>query len=476
MSNDFLPALSFESLAELPAEELLSLYSLAKQALAILEARTEVTLTEAELPRKADRIAREHTRKMQRLTGKLAKEGITQSEYNREVQKVITQSFTDSYAAGKGVKPSDLTDGDLEWLRRAAEAEAGFARQFGKDIRKDKLRMPRQQRAALYGLSCEGIAWAGRVEAAGSNDRIHWRLGHAEHCPDCLILAANGPYTKENLPTTPKAGDTECRTGCKCRLEFSRGQVPPGEREDSEDYTAVRDAGLRELAEPEVPPGMRAPGKDEQRYIDGLRARINYHRRAMALTDDADEKREHASKRKAYNDELIEFLEKQGIYEVPVYSVDDVIDGRHLGRKAKRDIFNVGLDGKTLSKASRERLKQAADWYRDRLGEEMTDEEVAELLTSNEAEDLDSRVKPIAIPYRPMRDRGGQGIATWCLQGANLAMTRLLLIQVAEEAAGTSVQIGPFDDELIGKVGVWIEGPEKECEVLLKALSVKVRR
>jgi hypothetical protein len=79
------------------------------------------------------------------------------------------------------------------------------------------------RRIPMYG----GFAWSGFWRGFASNmptgSVIHWRLGIAEHCRDCLNLASKSPYTKPGprkgaLPTVPRNGDTRCLNNCRCRL------------------------------------------------------------------------------------------------------------------------------------------------------------------------------------------------------------------------------------------------------------------
>jgi hypothetical protein len=49
---------------------------------------------------------------------------------------------------------------------------------------------------------------------------VRWFAQDDNHvCPDCAMLAANGPYLIAALPTVPAGGATECGTHCRCWLE-----------------------------------------------------------------------------------------------------------------------------------------------------------------------------------------------------------------------------------------------------------------
>ncbi len=58
-----------------------------------------------------------------------------------------------------------------------------------------------------------------QVEGAPPYAKIYWvPTRGAKHCPDCLVLAVNSPYTKETLPSYPGDGTTKCGKHCQCKL------------------------------------------------------------------------------------------------------------------------------------------------------------------------------------------------------------------------------------------------------------------
>lgn len=83
--------------------------------------------------------------------------------------------------------------------------------------------MDPDRRVELYGGAADDALWRGWLSVLPTESVIHWRLSVAEHCPDCLRLAAGSPYTKPGgtnpLPTVPRNGDTRCLGNCRCWLE-----------------------------------------------------------------------------------------------------------------------------------------------------------------------------------------------------------------------------------------------------------------
>jgi len=105
-----------------------------------------------------------------------------------------------------------------EQVREQFEYLAGFAESLREQG--EILCGPLIFRALMY----SGAAWATfwlvvealEVEAT----EVRWRLTPAEHCDDCLALAARGWMLREQLTQVPGDGQTECLTNCRCYLEF----------------------------------------------------------------------------------------------------------------------------------------------------------------------------------------------------------------------------------------------------------------
>lgn len=76
-------------------------------------------------------------------------------------------------------------------------------------------------RGKLYAQALWGLEQYGVISELGPLDVIHWRINpEAESCEDCIRIAANGPYTRETLPTVPRRGDTRCLSNCQCSLDI----------------------------------------------------------------------------------------------------------------------------------------------------------------------------------------------------------------------------------------------------------------
>ena len=407
---------------------------------------------EGEIPDNIFKLQDRHASTMEKLANQLKDKEITIGEFNKGAHDTISKSFRKSYAAGlKGT----LGPGDDEWLRRATEAEFGYARKFGEDVKAGR-GMAISRRAKMYGQTLHGSYWNAWVEKLPDSARIEWVLGKAEHCEDCIILAANSPFTKWNLPTTPKSGATICRSHCKCKLVARIGKLTKKEREQATEFRNHKGEDLTDmLKQPPPPKGMRHANDNERIYIDNLWAKVYYNRRLIATTQNKATLEKAVKARKGANAELIEFLEKENIYETTLWSVDDVIDGRHIGFKAEADIFRAGLDGETLALLNTREIKSLLAHYGDDL------EKILASLTEADEE--------LPDPEISFFERGAEEYA---IVADGLEATMLLAGKVLLAARGLPVQVGPFEDDLMMRTHVWIRGPREEVAKVLDKVGL----
>jgi len=99
-----------------------------------------------------------------------------------------------------------------------------------------------QSRFNMYIHSLDSVYTKGRVESLPEGVIINWVYGKAEHCPDCVDLEKNSPYTKHNLPTVPRQGKTRCLSHCKCKLVFTNAPLKV--------YNAVNNKKIKQKKKP----------------------------------------------------------------------------------------------------------------------------------------------------------------------------------------------------------------------------------
>ena len=438
------------------------------------------TLTEGDLkvPNEIDVLVRKQANAVDRLTRQLQDKEITLGTFNKKIHDTTAKNFEKAYKKGIG---RALDAGDREWLRRATQTEVGFARNFAGAIESDALVMPRKARAQMYGSACRGAYWNGNVEKQDDEVLIFWRTTVARHCDDCLTLESQNPYSKFNLPTTPGAGATQCRGRCKCYLDYQTGAKTKKDRKAAEQGERKKE-GLSLFTSFGPPPsGMRLPNMGERLHIDDLRSKINFNRRKMAQTGLSEEEMKNAiMARKAANADLIDFLEQGSIWERPIWSVDEVIDGRHIGLGAESEIFSAGIDSQTLDMLTPKQLNELLEKFGDDASEILkpitirkADIKPGYKIPRNEVHPDQVDFKPTKKFIKDLSIRLQGGTSEYSLVANGLAGTFQLMKKVLAAAPGKKVTVGPLSlgDDMLSRVYVWIKGPTEDVEKVLKEIK-----
>ena len=166
----------------------------------------------------------------------------------RAIQGAIRQAYSAQLAYGKRAAWNwrDLDVAEDKFVQRLRQEEFAFVSRFLDDIDAQRLVMPLEQRARLYGQAGDEAFWWGFLYADQSADQyLKWVRSPDESCPDCLYLAGdlsaedladytnpnaipvggrwrNGVYSAQELARlaiVPQSGELTCTTNCKCRLE-----------------------------------------------------------------------------------------------------------------------------------------------------------------------------------------------------------------------------------------------------------------
>jgi hypothetical protein len=144
---------------------------------------------------------------------------------NRKIKKIFRIFYTQAFQMGQAVskggisqKLPPLNKEDKRWLETYLRKEFDLWKKFMGDVRAKKGKMDYDQRKELYVQSLRSMYHSSRVIATPPMTLFYWMTTPAEHCPHCLYLQAKSPYIKENLPTVPASGDTQCQSNCRCHL------------------------------------------------------------------------------------------------------------------------------------------------------------------------------------------------------------------------------------------------------------------
>ncbi len=282
----------------------------------------------------------------------------------------LDASYRQAYAKGRdfwGARPSNALS-DRAAMALATQKE--FATRFAGDVFSGHVFKPGNmspaQRTAMFSRGLEGAFQRAVVDATPPGFTIWWRLGSARHCVDCPLLAANSPYTQETLPTMPRAGSCQCRTNCKCFLEF---KTATGVYARDKPLTAIqreRGRGVRQRVEgpkPKPPRGLRLATDKERIVLADLEARqafaVRRIDRARARGDDAEVDR-WIGHRRDVSGQIREFADSRKIWHVPTFSTSEVVRGDDLRAHDVNWMTHIrGLDGFTVHRAQEAAIEQA---------------------------------------------------------------------------------------------------------------------
>lgn len=433
-----------------------------------------------------------------RIKGDAAVEAAARERAVADLERVwhtaIERGWREGYRIGHAAiareAPREFSDRFLAEVARQRGFASKFARDLAAGVPLQPGRMGEATRSAMYANGVIGGFNEGAVAASGPEDRIYWRLGVADHCADCPVLAIGSPYTPpgsgkgKELPTTPGSGGTECLTNCKCFLEF----VPAGTRRRKAApgvQTPFVDAIVRG---PKAPEGWRLPTADERVVLDDLEARVNHARRRIAQTAGTPEQRKWIKLRRGASERRRQYTEEHRIWDPPKFDVGEVVSGKTATTADVRDLTRVrGIDGRTVRRADVAKRAEALDAERDKLadllqrlppeapgeipqydvfgppkaGDDVPDEDMADLLIKHGAppelfgrKATEGAGEDLPDPVVLVLNAVGHGVA---------ASVRAHLAALVTLGAGEyDVEVGPFDGPWLPVVmaaGTWISGP-----------------
>lgn len=243
-------------------------------------------------------------------------------------EKAMLDSYTKAFQAGglkvgnaryKNIK--NLAASDKGLIRRMVSKEMGYLKRYLNQDAVKKLggkHFRGLSRAQGFVNSLDAQFFRGMLAGAGDNQVFFWELGGAVvmHCPDCITLNVDSPYLKQNLPTVPRAGETQCHSWCKCVLRAEGLQAEYG--------TPFQGSGLPMDAQCGVwdAEGMPVAGS-VQDLFDTLYKQLNLSRGKIFSTAGAEQKKWIAS-RTAINKNIIDLAKSYKVRVVPKWSVKDI--------------------------------------------------------------------------------------------------------------------------------------------------------
>jgi len=240
-----------------------------------------------------------------------------------EFKEICRKAYEGAYDAGimragspmvQNAELSDLTSRAIDEMVNK-EAEFFAKRLSEKTVSTDIM----STIAERYGASAKAVFWNGLISGSTNDQQFRWQLGSVltEHCDDCLELAANSPYTKDTLPTVPRAGDTKCLWRCKCSLIPIGGPgVHMGGAEEPGEEKYVID-----VTHPDTRQKIVGPVRDD---LNDLYTRINKLRVEMVYAPNDEVRTVLAKERASVTKELIDKAQFYNVRVIPNWSAKDI--------------------------------------------------------------------------------------------------------------------------------------------------------
>lgn len=152
------------------------------------------------------------------------KKKMSKTRWQTTVKSALRKSYREAFSLGlqsSGAPKYRVTvaDSDLKFVDSAVREEMKYFNRLLTQIDQNKVRGKMMKRLGAYAEALKHVFYAGRVMGTPSGMVIDW-IGPFDRntCAGCWFLYRHSPYTKDTLPTTPRAGDTPCLNRCRCRL------------------------------------------------------------------------------------------------------------------------------------------------------------------------------------------------------------------------------------------------------------------
>lgn len=262
-------------------------------------------------------------------------------------RSLIGDAYQQSFLIGLHATSSGVKQPDgimSKNLKREADNEVKYFTKFLDAIWNDEEVLPRDTRSELYVDALDSLFSMGALTGTPYKILVYWKLSPAEHCIDCLTLAANSPYAKpgdgtidlDPLPTVPRRGDTQCISNCKCYLEYVKEDDPdthyePRARTGASIQPKPADQQTEddpETIDPEDPDIVNA-----QKEADQIEEDLAYYKSMYELTGDP----EYRQKRQELLAREVELQDSLGVRIVPKTTADAMVE---VMRKAQDEGYD----------------------------------------------------------------------------------------------------------------------------------------
>jgi len=150
------------------------------------------------------------------------------------MREAIKDEYTQQYLLGRGGL-SQMTQADWGSIGGMVADQYRYLGGFAREVAVGNLSEAQvAARSRMYINSGREAFERARGRTEDEADEVAWTLNPAEHCPDCLDLAALGWQPREPWPFTvaggmaiPGSGATQCLTNCRCFLDYRVSEEVP---------------------------------------------------------------------------------------------------------------------------------------------------------------------------------------------------------------------------------------------------------
>lgn len=391
---------------------------------------------------------------------------------NRAFHSAIDATWADAYRVGFGSRASGTVPGMPPSFLGDIDRQRRFATSFAQDIAAGNVgkngRMAFGQRAALYANGVEGAFNAGAINAGGDGELIFWRLGSADHCFSCPLIAASSPYTRDSLPTYPRSGATPCGNNCKCHLEF----MPTAGRRVTPPDPTTPDAVL----EPPSPPeGMRRPTPAEEAGVREAEARARFAARKAAEARRLVDREKWVARKRSAETALDELVTDRRLWIPRGIPPEPIVTGRSIGEPQIMDLVRTrGIDGPTVARSGADVGKATKGALASLAGlMAALGAFGAGFVATVEPDDAEGDAEDGTLLREAVTVDGGARVLV-SVVGDGLEATlrnHLEALQVLA-AGGHAVEVGPYGarwPELVAALGTWVVGERAEVDSFLTA-------
>lgn len=142
--------------------------------------------------------------------------------FRAQMREEIKDAYIDQYILGIGGR-DQMTAADWGSVGGMIADQYRYLDGFIDEIRAGTLTEEQiRARAGMYiNSSREAFERATQRNAQELKlTEMAWTLGEAEHCPDCLDLAAMGWVPMGTITQYPGGGQTQCLTNCQCHIAY----------------------------------------------------------------------------------------------------------------------------------------------------------------------------------------------------------------------------------------------------------------